>query len=559
MLELALRTSVILTVAWMVARLLTRASAATRHRVWHAALIAVVSAPLLSPVVPAIPLPAVNGLRGGTPDIVTTMMEPGSGSSGIAVDGPATTAGIRTLPDIRTSETPIVAAAWATALVEAAPWLWIAGSLVVALWSLTGWWVSARSARVAPRAPASWLQQAADLRRELGMLRTVAIKVLPHDTSPLVTGLWRSTILMPPVAHAWSEDRRRAVLLHELAHVQRGDCRVQALTHAACALYWFNPLVWKAAIELRAERERACDDEVLRHGAKASSYATDLLEIARDLTPSMRPTAALAMARPAELEGRLLAVLAAGRPRGSARLSRWLVPAIMLLTTAMALGATPRAPGHAAPAPVSVPTTRVFSPTAFDGHSPQSRDQEREARSAAAATLQSAPDPDDRSRAALDLASNGGGDIVPVLARALDDTSDDVREKAALALGLQSGPAVVPHLIHALGDSSAQVREKAALGLAMRRDPRSVDALITAAADPDAQVREKVAIALGTSGDPRAVGVLETLVTDPDGQVREKAIMGLSLVTNLDPGDEAGAQARATLRTMVGGLLALIR
>jgi HEAT repeat protein len=72
-------------------------------------------------------------------------------------------------------------------------------------------------------------------------------------------------------------------------------------------------------------------------------------------------------------------------------------------------------------------------------------------------------------------------------------------------------------------------------------------------------VREKDAMALGTSGDPRAVPVLDRLLADPDAQVREKATIGLALVTSLDPSDAAGEQARANLRTIVGGLLALVR
>ena len=568
MLDLALRTSVILAVAWMVARLLKRASAATRHRVWHATTMAVLLAPLLSPFAPPIPIPASERLTRHTVDAVAPIVVADLSSSGSAAVADGLASGAtetristerRKLTEQRTPD-PSIALASTEALVAAAPWLWPMGSLVVSLWYLAGWWISARRARLSPCAPASWRRQAADLREQLGIQQTVAIRVLPHNTSPLVTGLWQSTVLLPPVARAWSDERRQAVLLHELAHVRRGDCRVQALAHAACALYWFNPLVWKAAAALRAERERACDDEVLRHGARPSSYAEHLLEIARDLTPGMRPTAALAMARPAELEGRLLAVLAAGRPRASARASRWVVPAIIGVTTVVALGATPRTPDGLPTAGRPVATPRLFSPTAFDGHSPESRQEERQARTAAVVTLESAADPDERSRAALDLATNNAtADVIPILARALDDESEDVREKAALALGLQSGQAVVAHLIAALGDSSAQVREKAAMGLAMRRDPRSVDALVAAAADPDAQVREKVAMALGTSGDPRAIPVLETLLTDPDAQVREKATLGVTLVTNIDPSDEAGERARANLRTIVGGLLALIR
>jgi len=56
---------------------------------------------------------------------------------------------------------------------------------------------------------------------------------------------------------------------------------MQALAQLACAIYWFNPLVWIAAWRLRVERELACDDHVLETGARASDYASHLVEIAR--------------------------------------------------------------------------------------------------------------------------------------------------------------------------------------------------------------------------------------------------------------------------------------
>ena len=73
----------------------------------------------------------------------------------------------------------------------------------------------------------------------------------------------------PPSATSWSADRRRAVLLHELAHVRRRDLLGHTLGRLACAVYWFHPLVWTAAKQLRAESERACDDLALVCGARA--------------------------------------------------------------------------------------------------------------------------------------------------------------------------------------------------------------------------------------------------------------------------------------------------
>jgi Tol biopolymer transport system component len=129
-------------------------------------------------------------------------------------------------------------------------------------------------------------------------------------------GLRHPTILLPTDAASWPEERRRVVLLHELAHIQRADCLTQLLAQTACALYWFNPLTWLAARQLRVERERACDDRVLIAGARASEYAQHLLEIARGARrASCASLAAVAMARPSQLEGRLLAVLDGNRSR----------------------------------------------------------------------------------------------------------------------------------------------------------------------------------------------------------------------------------------------------
>lgn len=94
-------------------------------------------------------------------------------------------------------------------------------------------------------------------------------------------GFVRPVVLLPSDAPTWSEDRHRAVLLHELAHVQRADSLTQILTYCVCALYWFHPGVWLTASAMRQDAEGAADDTVLRSGVKPSIYAYELMQMAR--------------------------------------------------------------------------------------------------------------------------------------------------------------------------------------------------------------------------------------------------------------------------------------
>jgi hypothetical protein len=296
-------------------------------------------------------------------------------------------------------------------------------------------------------------------------------------------------VILPPSAIEWSTESRQAALVHELTHIRRADRRTQAMAQLACAIYWFNPLVWYASAALARERERACDDAVLRFGAKPSAYAGLLLDLARTQTV-WTPATALSMARPSAIEGRLLSILgnAARTPRGS---TRWIVTAMLAGVATAILGAQPQAP---APKPAE-PAAKPKAPDLMEG----------------------SLEPDMSSTTAA-------------LVQALGDTDEQVREQAAMGLALTPGSDVIAPLLKALEDDDAQVREKAAIGLSFRRDPRIIGPLLTAIEDADAQVREKAAIALGASGDDRAIGALQKAMQDPDSQVREKAVAGLVLL-----------------------------
>jgi cell division protein FtsI/penicillin-binding protein 2 len=132
----------------------------------------------------------------------------------------------------------------------------------------------------------------------------------PAGSVPMVWGIISPCLLLPEDTDEWPDEKLRAVLLHELAHLRRHDPAALLLCQTTQALHWFNPLVWLTVRRLREDQERACDDDVLRHGIRASDYAQHLFDISQHnrLAPGLG-LCALAMARSAPVESRLSAIL----------------------------------------------------------------------------------------------------------------------------------------------------------------------------------------------------------------------------------------------------------
>jgi hypothetical protein len=183
----------------------------------------------------------------------------------------------------------------------------------------------------------------------------VTLLIGRSGTVPVTWGVVYPVVLLPADAAGWTAERRRLVLLHELAHVERFDALTHAVSQLALALFWFNPLVLAAVRRLRTERERACDDLVLASGARPSAYADNLLDIVRSLQAPAPAAAALAMARKSEFEGRLLAILDPAVRRARTSRARTAAAVALVLAAAVPLaGARPTvaaARASASPAP----------------------------------------------------------------------------------------------------------------------------------------------------------------------------------------------------------------
>ena len=150
-------------------------------------------------------------------------------------------------------------------------------------------------------------------RARCGCPGRLALRIARGPAMPMTWGTLAPRILLPAEALSWPADRRRLVLLHELAHVARRDSLGRSAASLACALYWFHPGAWFAARRMRLEQECAADDRVLALGAPARGYALSLLDLARRIGETSRPDHAAAMAGMCQLERRVVAITTPAR------------------------------------------------------------------------------------------------------------------------------------------------------------------------------------------------------------------------------------------------------
>jgi HEAT repeat protein/beta-lactamase regulating signal transducer with metallopeptidase domain len=566
--EAGLQATVVLAVAWGLSLGMRRASAATRHVLWTCALAGAVAVPLAAGLLPrwelAVPVlesaPRVSGLLATAPAApavegaavdVAVDARPPFAPVRVLAPGPEP-AGVNRRMDL----------AWAAVAV------WAAGALLVLL-RLVGAGLAASRLRRTSREPdGSWVDEARTLAAAVGVSQPIRFVESDAIDTPMVLGVWRPMLAMPAGTATWPAARWRVVLLHELAHVRRRDCLTQLLAGVACAVYWFNPLVWLSAWRLRVERERACDDFVLTAGADGPDYAGHLLDIARATARrSLLQGAGVAMAHRSQLEGRLMAILDPGIRRSSALAGRLaavaLVGAVSIPVAAIQL----RPSGPAPPVPSATDvllTPRAVTPAgpaprAQVAQAEQSATQEAEAAQAAQAEQSGVPQAPTAVRAVADdrviealIAALGDPDagvretVAQTLAATRDprataalvplvgDPDPDIREVAVRALARNPSADAIPVLTTALQDDEPGVREVAVRTLGELRDPATIGALGTALGDTEADVRETAARALGELRDARTLGPLAGALNDVDPDVREAAVFALAELRDPD-------------------------
>jgi len=639
LLDVFIKSAVVLVGAFAASMLLRRASASVRHHIWSMALASILLLPLLAAAMPAWQLPLLPrvpvveellarltqapGLapepvpdRGPEPQLeprpqaepepqleprpqaepepqLEPRPEPGAEPQANPLPNPE--------PMESSEQEPISTVSGTTSGSDGGGpgagtlalgfWLfaiWISVAIVLLGRLLIGACVASWIVRTANKVEdPSWKRLAQRLARQLGIPTGVALVRNERTGMPMAWGLFRPVVLLPSDSTTWSAQRRQIVLLHELAHLKRHDCQTQILAQIACAVHWFNPLVWQAARRLRAEREQACDDLVLASGTKGTDYAQHLLEIARSMRFVDRAAwAAVSMAKPSQMEGRLMAILDSDRDRRS--LTRVTSLSAVLLVAALVLPLAALQPWaeaeEAAVAPGGQALTKQEQAQLQEQITAQLELQlqlqfeqqlEFQLQERSTAQLEFQLQEQLQNQLEFQLQEQTQNQIEHQLQEQvqkqlkmhteqqfqmqLSHQMQELELSEAAVEGLMAGveglrmpaaalrsmvrgaavmrPAgqvsekVLQAMIGALDDEDAEIREQAANALGQLEDSRAVEPLTAALLnDVEPAVREQAAWALGMIEDESAVDALAQVMNDPDEDVREQAVWALGMI-----------------------------
>ena len=319
LLGLAWKSVVVAALTLGLLRLARARSAGERSMIAHAGLAALLALPAAMLFLPQwTPLPADWFAAPAAPaiEIMTT--------GGSAID-PAPAATSVPVVAENAGSTPIVFR-WG----DLAPFLYLLPLLLLSgVMALAVVRLFAMRARAEILVEGSWLSALAEAQRRMGFKHGTALLVSPELRSPISWGVLRPTIVLSPKAVAASGEAE-AIIAHELAHVARLDWAKLLGARVACAVFWFNPLVWMLARESHQLREEAADDAVLMADIDGPDYATLLVGAARHDNQGALLAAHGVAPGKHSLKRRITRVLDGSLKRGPASAS-WMLMSLVLL------------------------------------------------------------------------------------------------------------------------------------------------------------------------------------------------------------------------------------
>ncbi|MGD9636241.1 MAG: M56 family metallopeptidase [Pirellulales bacterium] len=289
-----------------IAQGIRRASLPLRHAVLASALAAVVAGPVLLVVLAA---SGVGFLELSSHDSVSTLppstlmsvdqpLLPASSVLDAAAEPVAMPINVKSnaaaepiavaeiLPAATNTSTFLPSRAWTWTWSDVGRWLillWAAGilwnflRLILGLLRLRALWTSCRIST-----SEHIVELSQGIGSAMGLARAPAVYESPAVAAPLTLGLVRPCIVVPmEVASQLTVEQLQGLLRHEIGHIVRRDAYVGLLQRLALVVYWWNPLVQRVSAAISEVREQICDDLATGSAARGESYASMLVELAR--------------------------------------------------------------------------------------------------------------------------------------------------------------------------------------------------------------------------------------------------------------------------------------
>ena len=332
------QSTVFLAAAGLVTLALRNNRAQVRHMVWLAASIKF--------LIPIAALVALGGELGWRPS--STIVE---SEMTLAID-------VMSQPFSRPELRKAAAAPSSSTVAAAVPMMfvvvWVCGCAAIVLTWCARWRRVAATVRAAlPVAAGRELEVLRRLEKTGGVRRPVNLVSSDTSLEPGVFGILKPVLLWPRrITEHLNDGQMEALLAHELSHVRRRDNLTASLHMLVEAVFWFHPAVWWLGARLLDERERACDEDVIRFGTEPQVYAESILRTCKFCLES--PLACVAGITGSDLKHRIERIMTNHAVR---QLNLW--RRLLLITAGVVTIAGPIAVGvlNAGPLDSQSPTT----------------------------------------------------------------------------------------------------------------------------------------------------------------------------------------------------------
>jgi uncharacterized protein (TIGR03435 family) len=193
--------------------------------------------------------------------------------------------------------------------------VWLTGSITMLIFWCLQWFRISRLVRsVRPLMEGREVDLLRKAERLAKLPRSVPLLPSGNTMEPGVFGIFRPVLLWPQgITRHMDDAHLESVLAHEVCHVQRRDNLTSAVHMLVEAIFWFHPVVWWMERQLVEERERACDEAVLRLGNEAEIYAESILNVCKFYTEA--PIACISGVTGSELKQRIARIMSGQNAR----------------------------------------------------------------------------------------------------------------------------------------------------------------------------------------------------------------------------------------------------